>query len=135
MDAQRTGVEVLVVAAGGALGASARWLIADAAPVAAGTFPVTTLVVNVVGAFLLGALVAAVAGRGRWWLRPLLGTGVLGGFTTFSTFAVETDRLLAGGEAITATAYVAASLVLGVFAALAGEEAVRRTLPVGAGHG
>jgi CrcB protein len=110
-------------------------LIAEAAPVAPGALPVTTLAVNVAGALALGALVAAVAGRGRWWVRPLLGTGVLGGFTTFSTFAVETDRLLALGELATAGAYVSASLALGVAAALAGEELVRRLVPVGAGRG
>jgi CrcB protein len=76
-----------------------------------------TLLVNVVGCFLLGVLVA------RWpearWLRPFVGTGVLGGFTTFSTFALETDRLLDHAPLV-AVLYLGSSLLLGLGAAALG---------------
>jgi CrcB protein len=76
-----------------------------------------TLLVNVVGCLLLGVLVSG------WphatWLRPFLGTGVLGGFTTFSAFALETDRLLDRAAAV-ALVYVALSLLLGLGAAAVG---------------
>ena len=108
---------LLAVAAGGALGSLGRYGIALLIPHGASDLPVGTLLVNVVGCFLLGALVA------RWpeapWLRPFLGTGVLGGFTTFSAFALETDRLLARAAPV-AVLYVGLSLLLGVGAAALG---------------
>lgn len=84
-------------------------------PVAPGTFPVTTLVVNVAGAALLGYLVGRVPVRGERdeAVRLLLGTGVLGGFTTFSTVAVEVWE---GPLAL----YGLVSLALGVAAAVVG---------------
>ncbi len=93
--------------AGGALGASARYLLVDAGP----DLP-TTLVINVFGALLLGVLVARVPDRGDP-RRVLLGTGVLGGFTTTSALAVQT---LDAGP-VTGTASLLATLVLGVAAA------------------
>ena len=97
------------VAAGGVIGALARHGAGVALPTAAGAFPLTTFAVNVVGCALMGALVAALARTpgAHPLLRPFLGTGVLGGFTTFSAFAVETVELLSGrtvrtGERVTA---------------------------------
>ena len=108
---------LLLVAVGGALGSLARYGVAVAMPPGRATLPVATLLVNVLGCLLLGVLVGALP-RARW-LRPLLGTGVLGGFTTFSTFALETDRLLARAPVV-AVAYLALSLLLGLAAAAVG---------------
>jgi CrcB protein len=108
---------LLVVAAGGAVGSLARYAVAVALPHERAELPVATLLVNVVGCLLLGVLV------GGWprarWLRPFAGTGVLGGFTTFSAFALESDRLLDRAPAV-AVVYVALSLLLGLLAAAAG---------------
>jgi CrcB protein len=107
-----------LVAAGGAAGAFLRWQAGLRWPVRPGAFPLTTFVVNVTGAALLGYLVGRVPATSprREAVRLALGTGVLGGFTTFSTFAVETARLPGG----TAAAYAVASVVAGVVAAVVG---------------
>ena len=97
---------LLLVSLGGVLGSLARYALVDAFPDL-----VTTLAINVVGSLALGVLVAQ-RPDGRW-SRPFLGTGVLGGFTTFSAFAVQTlDASLPTG-----IAYVAGTLVLGIGAA------------------
>jgi CrcB protein len=110
---------LLVVLAGGIVGTSARYGLKIALP--ADDWPWGTWTVNVLGAFLLGLIVAALASRGpdtgrRRTLRLLLGTGVMGSFTTYSSLAVETERLLAGGR----IAYAGATLLLGLAASLAG---------------
>jgi len=113
--ALRTHVRTGLVAAGGATGAAARWMVFEAAPVAPGTFPATTLAVNVLGTGLLGYLVGRVPVRDdrSEAVRLLLGPGVLGGFTTFSTVAVEAWQ----GPAV---AYALVSVLAGVAAAVAG---------------
>ncbi|SCE23139.1 CrcB protein [Streptomyces sp. SolWspMP-sol7th] len=86
-----------VVAAGGALGAVARYGAAVLWPTASGRFPWTTFLVNVVGCALIGVLMAVVAElrpHTHRLVRPFLGTGVLGGFTTFSTYAMDVRGLL-----------------------------------------
>jgi CrcB protein len=98
---------VLLVAAGGVIGALARAGVAALLPTRAATWPWATLVVNAVGAAALCALLARAPGAGA---RLLLGTGLLGGFTTFSAFAVETVLLVDAGRPGTAIGYVAASL-------------------------
>ncbi|MGY2080659.1 fluoride efflux transporter CrcB [Modestobacter sp. SYSU DS0657] len=112
----------VAAALGGALGALARWGVAEGLPSPAGGWPWATLLVNLTGCLLLGALLGAVFPRhpDHPWLRPFLGTGVLGGFTTFSTFAVETVRLADGGAWATAAGYVVASVLGGLLAAVAG---------------
>lgn len=111
----RTPARTGIVAAGGAVGAAARWAVAEAAPDRAGAFPTATLVVNVLGAALLGYLVGRVpvTGSRSEAIRLLLGTGVLGGFTTFSTFAVQVWE----GPAVV---YALVTVVAGVLAAVAG---------------
>jgi CrcB protein len=113
---------VWLVAVGGAAGALARYGLSCAFPVATGHFPTTTLLINLSGAFLLGALLEALLRRGRpdHWLRMLGGVGVLGAFTTFSTLANETALLGRDGHTATAVAYDAASLVGGVAAVVLG---------------
>jgi len=112
-----TPVSLLAVAGGGALGASLRYLVAvlsrQGAP---GAFPTGTLSVNLLGCLLIG--VAAnlfAAGEGtRTTLRLFLVVGLLGGFTTFSSFGLETLRLLEEGRVLAAALYVAASNVGGL---------------------
>ncbi|MFD4239737.1 CrcB family protein [Streptomyces sp. NPDC058542] len=113
------------VAAGGALGALARYGALVLWPGAAG-FPWTVFAVNVSGCALIGVLMVLTVERGRVThplVRPFLGVGVLGGFTTFSTYAAGVSDLLVRQEALTALAYAAATAVaaLGaVWAAAAG---------------
>ena len=113
---------IWLVAAGGATGTTARYELLLARPTHAGTFPTTTLFINLVGAFLLGALLEALAKNElrSQWARPLLGIGVLGAFTTFSSIASETALLVRGGRPLVGASYVAATLLLGVVAAAAG---------------
>jgi fluoride exporter len=116
-----------VVMAGGAIGTAARYGLGQRFPVAPGTFPATTLVENVLGAALLGLLLSALIelGTQRRWVRPLLATGVLGSFTTFSTFATEAVLLVRDDRAALAAAYVGLTVVLGIAAAAAGISAGR----------
>lgn len=123
---------VASVAAGGALGSIARYGLSHALP-ARGGWPVGTLTENLVGAFLLGLLLAVLLRRGhetprRRWLRLTLGTGVLGGFTTYSAFALELHGLLADGRGWLALGYALVSVVGGTLMCLAGV-AVARSLP------
>ncbi|MBK8286494.1 MAG: fluoride efflux transporter CrcB [Ahniella sp.] len=105
---------LLPVAAGGALGASLRYGVAMWLPVqtAAGRFPWATLIVNLLGCALAGALYAWLqrAPETREFWRLLLMVGVLGGFTTFSAFGLETFHLLRQGAFGLASAYVLASV-------------------------
>ena len=97
-----------MVALGGVLGASARYGVGLLLPHRAGTFPLGTVLINVAGGFLIGVLIDAVAARPL--LRPFAITGILGGFTTFSTYAVDTEQLLAAGRLATAGAYLVGTL-------------------------
>ncbi len=113
---------VALVSVGGALGTLLRYWTGELAPVGAGTFPTTTLLINVLGAFALGLVVGVLARRrpDDAVLRPLLGIGLLGGFTTFSTFAVENAQLLRADRVGTAVAYCVTSIAVGLFAAALG---------------
>jgi CrcB protein len=103
---------VVAVALGGSIGASLRYAINEAWPAAAaGSFPWHTFVVNVSGAFVLAMLPGFAVVRRHHVLPPLLGTGVLGGFTTLSTYSLETRDLLAAGHWLTGSAYVLGTLV------------------------
>lgn len=115
------------VAAGGALGSAARWLVAETVPITGG-FPWPTFLVNVSGALLIGVLMVVVTDvvTDRPLLRPFLGVGLLGGWTTFSTYALEVRDLLAGGQAALAAAYVVASVGVGLAATWAGLTSARR---------
>ena len=91
---------LVAIAGGGAAGAVARYLIGAAWPTPAGAFPVSTLAINVLGCALIGVLMVLITdvwSRQRL-LRPFLGTGVLGGFTTFSTYTVDIQQLVAGAH-------------------------------------
>ena len=105
---------VLQVAIGGAFGAMLRYLAgAGIARVAAPGFPVAILTVNVVGSFAMGVL-AVTLSRSAPHLTPLILTGLLGGFTTFSAFSLETVQLIEEGRAGAAALYVALSVLLSV---------------------
>ena len=111
--------QILLVAIGGALGSLARYGVGLAAARWLGlAFPWGTLVVNVAGGLAMGVLFARV-GPEQEGLRLLVGVGVLGGFTTFSTFSLETVRLLEHGPGL-GLFYVACSLILSVGACWAG---------------
>jgi CrcB protein len=124
-------VAYLLAALGGALGALARWGVAQALPAPDGGWPWATLLVNLTGCLLIGVLTGVLADRSPEpaWVRPLLAVGVLGGYTTYSAFAVEVVALTDAGLALPAAGYVLASVLGGVLAVAAGVRAVRRTAP------
>ncbi|RII96386.1 CrcB family protein, partial [Clavibacter michiganensis] len=113
-----------LVAIGGAVGTGVREALALTWPAPAGGIPVTILLINVVGAFVLGALLESLARRGpdegrRRAIRLLVGTGVLGGFTTYSSLATDAASLTGSALGV-AFAYAGLSLVLGAAASAAG---------------
>ena len=117
---------LLSVALGGALGASARYLVNIAALRLAGTgFPWATITVNILGSFLMGALVVVFAQKDLTRLVPFLMTGVLGGFTTFSAFSLDAVALWQRGEVLPAAVYIVGSVSLSLAALLAGMAVAR----------
>ena len=119
---------VFLVALGGGLGAACRHLVNQWALKSFGSgFPIGTMAVNVLGSLLMGLLVGWLAARssGDTALRLVLATGFLGGFTTFSSFSLDTVLLWERGEGMIAALYVGASVVLGVAGLVAGLWAVR----------
>lgn len=105
-------LDVLVVGCGGGVGACGRyWLGRLVQAAAAGTFPLGTLVVNVLGCLLFGLAFELLSGRGgAVRLQLFLTTGLLGGFTTYSTFSQEAVELARAGERAWAAAYAGLSL-------------------------
>ncbi|WP_280261576.1 fluoride efflux transporter FluC [Nocardia wallacei] len=112
------GAILLVIAAGGGVGALARYGLAQWWPTRTGGFPWATFVTNVSGCFLIGVLMVAVVeiGTAHPLVRPFLGVGILGGFTTFSTYATEIRDLLEPGTVIIAFAYLAGTLLSALLA-------------------
>lgn len=106
-----------LVALGGALGAVARWALSDAFPASAGQFPWAVFAINVSGCALLALLPALPVVRRSHGLPLLLGTGVLGGFTTLSTAAVQTVQL--DGHSGIALAYLFGTLFAALLAVAA----------------
>jgi CrcB protein len=107
------GPVVAAVAVGGVLGACARYGMGLAWPTPVGAFPWTTFVINLVGCFVIGVFLVVIteAWAAHRLVRPFFGTGVLGGFTTFSTYAVDIQRLVDSSHAVTGLAYLTATLV------------------------
>lgn len=122
---------MLAIAAGGAVGALARYELQLTWPVPAGHFPASTFAINTSGAFLLGLVLTITMERERppspvWrYARLFACVGVLGAWTTMSTVAVEADTLVHGGGAARAVAYLAATMSAGLVAAAAGTAAGR----------
>lgn len=107
---------VSMVALGGAIGAVCRYLAGLGIIRLLGhhDFPVAVLTVNILGSFLMGVFVVAAALRDLTWLSPLVMTGILGGFTTFSAFSLETANLIERGAFGQAALYVFLSVGLSV---------------------
>jgi CrcB protein len=116
-----------VIAVGGALGSLARWGLASAFPHAADEVAWGTVLANVSGSLLLGLLMAFVLDvrAERRYVRPFLGVGVLGGFTTFSTYVNEIRGLLRPGSLPVAAAYLAGTLACALLAVLVGIASTR----------
>lgn len=119
-----------VVALGGAVGALGRYGIAQVIPWGGGGFPWATFFTNILGCLVIGALVVWLVERATAppWLRPLLVTGLLGGFTTYSTFALELRDLLAADRAVMALIYLLATLIVGLGAVSLARGAVVRSM-------
>lgn len=116
-------VNIALVAAGGAIGSVFRYLVGVLSVRLAGlNFPWGTLAVNVVGSFLIGLLVELVARRlnASMEMRLFLVTGVLGGFTTFSSFSLDAVTLFERGALGLSAVYVLASLAVSIAAVFAG---------------
>lgn len=113
---------VVQVALGGAVGTALRYLVGVwiVRYFGHGGFPVAILSVNVIGSFLMGVLVVALAQRGVMQFSPLLLTGLLGGFTTFSAFSLEAVTLYERGDLGQMAIYVGLSVVLSIAALMAG---------------
>lgn len=113
---------VSLVALGGALGASMRYLTGVGLTRLFGPqdFPIAIIAVNVLGSFLMGVFVVAAAQRGLTYLSPLVMTGFLGGFTTFSSFSLETVTLFERGETTQAALYIAISVGVSIGALVLG---------------
>ncbi|MCQ8782454.1 fluoride efflux transporter CrcB [Mangrovibrevibacter kandeliae] len=114
---------ILLVAVGGALGAVSRHLVGLATLRAFGpSFPAGTMVVNLVGAFVMGVFIEVLARR--WGasteLKLLIATGFLGGFTTFSSFALDAAVLWERGDGLLAALYVIGTVAIGIAALFAG---------------
>ncbi|MBQ0901135.1 CrcB family protein [Micromonospora sp. U21] len=118
------------IAAGGVLGALARAGLQHAVPPQPTGFPWATFGVNLTGCLLIGVLMAVLGhlGGGRPLARPFLGVGVLGGFTTFSTYAVDVQQAVVAGAPATALAYLAATVLGALVAVWLGDAAAARLL-------
>lgn len=117
----------LIVGIGGFIGSILRYLIGLIPIQESHHFPIKTLVINVIGSFVIGIIVAMALKHAQ--LNPrlvlFLKVGICGGFTTFSTFALETTQLFQGGRAFIAVLYIIASVILSILAVFAAEAIVR----------
>lgn len=119
-------VNCIIVGMGGFFGAIARYLIGLIPINPQSGFPIKTLMINIVGAFLIGVVVA-IGVKKDWnpqWIL-FLKVGICGGFTTFSSFALETSDLMKSGKVSVAVLYAVLSITVGVVAVIMGEEIVK----------
>lgn len=123
---------VAVVACGGGIGAAARYGASLLWPTQTGGFPWSTFWVNVVGCAVIGVFMVLITDvwAAHRLVRPFFGTGVLGGFTTFSTYAVDIERLVGAGRPGTGLAYLAATLLAALASVWLAVAAARRILAV-----
>jgi CrcB protein len=130
-EVRRRELSVLsVIAIGGAMGACARYEAEQLWPTDPRAFPWTTLGINAVGCLIIGVFLVAVTEMwsAHFLLRPFFGTGVLGGFTTFSTYCADIERLLREDRSGVALAYLAVTVVAAMVAVTIGVAAARRAL-------
>lgn len=119
-------MQVVLVALGGALGATLRYLVTSWVQQRVDFFPWGTLAVNLLGSFLIGVVLElTVRGFLSSQARLFLAVGLLGGFTTFSSFSWETLALLEDGDVLPALLYAGGSLVVGIVLAWLGSVTVR----------
>lgn len=125
---QRDRRELAAIFAGGFVGAITRYALAQALPVTTGDWPWSTFLVNIAGAFALGYFTTRLQERLPLssYRRPLLGTGLCGALTTFSTMQVELLRMLDDGLLALAAAYALISVAAGFMAVLVATNLVRR---------
>ena len=116
------------IAVGGALGALGRHLVGEAWPTAPGAFPWGIFGVNVSGCLLIGVLMAVLGllPAHHRLVRPFLGVGILGGFTTFSTYAVQSHALVMAGHPLVALAYLGGTVLAALLAVVGGVFLARR---------
>lgn len=127
-------VTVVGVGLGGAVGATLRWLVGEplrSESLVAGAFPWSTFAVNVVGCLLIGLVSIRLPEQHR--MRPILVTGLLGGFTTMSAFAVELNELADASRNGVGAIYLVSTLAVGAGAVLIGEMLGHRLRPHGTG--
>jgi CrcB protein len=124
---QAHGPVLAVISLGGALGALARYELSVALPAAPGGFPLATFLINVTGCLLIGVLMVLITERYRphRLLRPFLGVGVLGGFTTFSAYAEEVRVLLRPEWRLVGLGYLVGTVVAAILAVWVGMWAAR----------
>ena len=125
-------VIVFALGCGGVVGALARYAVLLALPIAQGQFPWNTFIINVTGSAVLGFLLILLIEqfpRGRL-VRPVIGTGVIGAYTTFSTFEIEALLLFRGHHLLTGVSYVIASLLSGLLAVWIGMRGARIAIRV-----
>ncbi|MEU0569169.1 CrcB family protein [Nonomuraea sp. NPDC005983] len=116
-----------VISAGGVLGALARFTVQALLPVAPAGFPWPTFLVNVSGCLLIGVLMVVITEvrRAHRLVRPFLGVGVLGGFTTFSTYVVDIQRVIGLGAPVIGLVYLVATMAAALVAVVAGMRLAR----------
>ncbi len=121
---------VFQVALGGAIGASGRYLVGVAMMRGFGlhSFPLGVITVNILGSFLMGALIVFLGDRQLTHWNAFLATGVLGGFTTFSSFSLEAYRLVEKGDLTLGVVYVGLSVGMGLLGLVAGILLMRAVL-------
>ena len=125
-------VIVFALGCGGIVGALARYVVLLALPITQGQFPWNTFIVNVTGSAVLGFLLTLLIEqfpRGRL-VRPFIGTGVIGAYTTFSTFEIDALLLFRGHHLMTGVSYVTASLLSGLLALWLGMSGARMAIRV-----
>ena len=123
-------LNVLLVALGGGLGAASRFGVSLAVPARADAWPWATFGINLVGSLLIGMLAGWLSSRGdagEPW-RLFLGVGVLGGFTTFSAYSLETMRMIERNDCVGASTYSIGSVIAGLVAVAIGLAMAKRVL-------
>lgn len=123
---------LLVIAVGGAFGSLLRWLLGQLVSAPRGEFAWATFLENVSGAFAMGVLIVFLIDV--WppsrYLRPFLGVGVLGGYTTFSTYVLDAGEIMLAGRPLVAAGYIFSTLILGLSAVWAGMALARAAVAV-----